>query len=153
MSSRVEAIQDAARGNAAVMTALSLLDDGEGESLVASPALSKTLGAQLAGLNGDELLSAALGLAELAFVLTEKNSAPDAAKVVLDTVAAQQSRIDAALEQLGGDAAALGKLKQLKKDAFGAQAAADKSAALGAGRGEHVSNAGFDLGSPSPRKK
>lgn len=147
---RIEEIQDAAHSHPLIHVALGALEE-DGEALKPSPVMGQTLLAKLRELDRPEsLLAAVLGLADLAFVLQEKHGATEASAAILEALAQQQARIDEALLTLPGDAGALGKLKNLKKDAFGAQKTAE-GPQLNV-KGAHVSNAGFDLGSPSKKR-
>ncbi len=149
---RIEEIQDAAHAHPLVHLALESLDE-TGDSVRPSPIMGERLLAKLKEQEKPEsLLAAVLGLADLAFVLQEKHGAVEAANAIIGALASIQDRIDGALATLPDDGGPLSRLRQLKRDAFGATAPKDASAALGTSRGEHLSNAGFDLTAPSKKR-
>lgn len=147
---RIEEIQDAAHSHPLIHVALNALEE-DGESLKPSPVMAQTLTSKLKELDRPEsFLAAVLGLADLAFVLQEKHGAAAASEAIIGALAQQQPRIDECLLTLPGDAGALGKLRNLKKDDYGQQKV-EAGPTLNV-KGSHVSNAGFDLGAPSKKR-
>ena len=146
---RIEEIHAASRRHPVVQFALAGMEPDE-DTLRPSANLAERLAERLAKVeDNDELIAATLGLVDLVFILQERHNSFEAAEVILEALKGAQPRITAAVKDLPGGDAVLGALEALGKDGFGGK----KKQTAEPPRGSHVSNAGFDLGAPAPKKK